>query len=113
MRNVVATVLTVVLATFAPAAFADVYVWCYVQVGLTPKTWYYSDASFADIGDKNLLEGDFLAHVTATYGGNVTGSNCRWRNSRGEAMRDRDSYLAKMRESGTSTVNTRWTWPGL
>ena len=112
MKNIVAAILAMAFATFAPVAFADVYVWCYVQVGLPPAaTWYYSGASSADVGDTNTLESDFLAHVRARYGGNVTGSHCYRHDSNGEAMRERDSSMAAMRNYHT-VVNTRWTWPG-
>lgn len=117
MKNIVAAILAVACLAYAPVAFASEYpsgyVWCYVKVGQPPaQTWYYSGATYAMDYQSNALENNFLAHVRARYGGNATGSECRKAKSGSEAIRDRDSHLARMADIGTAAVNTKWTWDG-
>ena len=116
VKNIVAAILAMAFATYAPVAFADWYYWCYIDVGVqttgAPEKRYYSGLSYGTGSDSAAISNDFRSHFDATYGGSVTGSRCGSAKSRREATNERNDDIATTRDLGATTVTTGWTWRG-
>ena len=116
MKYIVAAILAVAFATYAPGAFADWHYWCYIDIGVqttgAPETRYYSGVIYGTASDSAAISLDFRSHFDATYGGRVTGSRCGSERSRREATNERNDDMAHSRDVGTTVVSTGWIWRG-